>query len=153
MYLLDNRVFSDISFMSILQWLWSQKKCNYERNIELFLINWPNLEEPPTKKRHPLCRLVTFWLMLDANHLSLHLQNQIDMLTLPLCSSLRALLLPQSLWALTFTCQITLSFYLNSPWLSLKLLSYFSQTLQCTGADPSISFSHVCWNEDAPQRV
>ena len=56
---------------------------NYERHLELILVDRPNLHERTTKKRDPSFRLIT--LLVDAG-------SQIDLLALPPCSPLQIIL-------------------------------------------------------------
>ena len=53
--------------------------------------------------------------MFQTNHPPLYLQNQIDLLALPLCSPIRALHVVQSRFRTTFPRRMTLPYQLNKP--------------------------------------
>ena len=60
------------------------------------------------------------WSMFQANHPPLHLQSQIDLLALPLCSPLQALDVAQSRFRTNFPRQMILPYQLNKPLLFLQ---------------------------------
>ena len=124
---MNNKVFLDTSLMSIVKWFWSQWQHNYERNLELILINWPNLDEKYTKKREHYCQ--HYCSIFEANHLPLYFQSQIHLLVLPLYSSLWALRIAQSRLSTSFSTSYTLPYQLNMTLLFLQ---------------PRI----FCWNKD-----